>query len=179
MDNAAPTLVTAAQKIRSLPGRRPHVRVDCQIGLDLFRSTKEKFAMGIVVTVFMLLGLLLVSPWLPNRLRFLRDNSALTGALGAGLFAAGLWNALWHGLRHLGDFWGLAALVSGTLMVGVAVVALEERSQFGASRIGWLSRSYRAIRPLSLPISVGLLACFLLYATTLVRLNLGYSIIGQ
>jgi len=126
----------------------------------------------------MLLGLLLVSPWLPNRLRVLRDNANLIGVLGAGLFAAGLWNALWHGLRHLGDFWGLAAVVSGTLMVGVAIVALEERSQFGASRIGWLGRSYRAIRPLSLPMSVGLLACFLLYATALVRLNLGYGIIG-
>jgi hypothetical protein len=135
--------------------------------------------MGIVVAVFMLLGLLLVSPSVPNRLRVLRDNSALMGALGAGLFAAGLWNALWYGLRHLGDFWGLAALVSGILMVGTAIVALEERSQFGASRIGWLRHSYRAIRPLSLPISVGLLACFLLYSITLVRLNLGYSIIGQ
>jgi len=135
--------------------------------------------MGIVVTIFMLLGLLLVSPWLPNRLRVLRENPALVGALGAGLFAAGLWNALWHGLRHLGDFWGLAALVSGTLMVAVAILALQQRSQFGASRTGWLSRSYRFIRPLSLPISVGLLACFLLYATTLVQLNLGYSIMGQ
>ena len=135
--------------------------------------------MGIVVAAFMLSGLLLVSPWLPNRLRVLRDNSTLVGALGAGLFAAGLWNALWHGLRHLGDFWGLAAVVSGTLMVGVAIVILEERSQFGASRIGWLSRSYRAIRPLSLPMFVGLLACFLLYATALVRLNLGYGIVGQ
>ena len=135
--------------------------------------------MGIVVAAFMLSGLLLVSPWLPNRLRVLRDNSTLVGALGAGLFAAGLWNALWHGLRHLGDFWCLAAVVSGTLMVGVAIVILEERSQFGASRIGWLSRSYRAIRPLSLPMFVGLLACFLLYATALVRLNLGYGIVGQ
>jgi hypothetical protein len=86
---------------------------------------------------------------------------------------------LWYGLRHLGDFWGLAALVSGILMVGTAIVAVEERSQFGASRIGWLRHSYRAIRPLSLPIFVGLLACFLIYSITLVRLNLGYSIIGQ
>jgi len=126
----------------------------------------------------MLLGLLLVSPWLPNRLRVLRDNANLIGVLGAGLFAAGLWNALWHGLRHLGDFWGLEAVVSGTLMVGVAIVALQERSQFGASRIGWLSRSYRAIRSISLPMSMDLLACFLLYTTALVRLNLGYGIFG-
>ena len=42
-------------------------------------------------------------------LALLRVVGALTGA-------AGLWNTLWYGLRHIGEFWGLMALGSGILM---------------------------------------------------------------
>ena len=34
--------------------------------------------------------------------------------------AAGLWNVLWYGLQHFTEFWGMAALVSGVLMITTA-----------------------------------------------------------
>jgi len=135
----------------------------------------EESVMGIVMAVFMLLGLLLVSPWKRSTLL---GRPSVVRAASVGLMIAGMWNALWYGLRHLNDFWGLAALISGILMVAVAIIALAERGTAGSSSSGFVIRAYKMVKPLSLPIIVGLLACFLLYSITLVRLNLGYSIIG-
>lgn len=132
--------------------------------------------MGIVMAVFMLLGLLLVSPW---EWLSLRNRPAVVGAAGTGLLIAGMWNALWHGLRHLDDLWGLAALVSGILMIAAAIIALAERGRAGSASSGLARAAFKIVKPLSLPIAVGLIACFLLYSITLVRLNLGYSIIGS
>lgn len=133
--------------------------------------------MGIVVTVCMLLGLLMVSPLSWLSLGAQRHNIQLANVIGFALLFAGLWNSLWHGLRYLHSFWGMAALVSGVFMVLVAVIILKEygRSQLASSTA--FQRLYKGISPLSLTWTVGLLASLGLYAVTLVRLNLGLSII--
>ncbi|WP_210547216.1 hypothetical protein [Rhodoferax sp. PAMC 29310] len=87
----------------------------------------------------------------------------------------GLWNSAWHGLRYWGDFWGKAALVSGILMMAVAVAVLlvVERSSAGWGHFASVRAVYKLIKPVSGVLVVGLLACFILYAVALVRLNLG------
>ncbi len=73
--------------------------------------------MGTIVTACMIAGLVtaLLQSKLPNWL------SAIVGWV---LLAAGLWNALWYGLQHLTEFWGLAALVSGVVMIITAAYLL-------------------------------------------------------
>lgn len=84
---------------------------------------------------------------------------------------AGVWNALWHGLRHLDQFWGLAALVSGLLMM-VAATRLLVRGNGSPEQGGHAAGAGVGLLVLTL------LVCFGLYAITLVRLNLGLSIPG-
>jgi hypothetical protein len=132
--------------------------------------------MGIAVAVFMLLGLLSLSPWsLPGTGRLLRRPKVGRG-IGIGLLLAGLWNALWHGLRHLDQFWGQAALIAGIFMVLAALLLLGRPT--GSAPPTTLNRLTARIRSLQPLVLLGLLACFLLYAVTSVRLNLGYSILG-
>ncbi len=38
--------------------------------------------------------------------------------------AAGLWNVLWYGLRHIGELWGHMALGSGVLMTLLSVLLI-------------------------------------------------------
>ncbi len=129
--------------------------------------------MGIVVTIFMLSGLLVISPWPKLSLGMLRTNSNVVNFIASGLLLAGLWNSLWHGLRYLDHFWGLAALVSGFFMVMTAVLIFVDYGK----KTG-LQKIYSFIKPLSLLWVIGLFASFLLYAITLIQLNLGYPIIG-
>lgn len=134
--------------------------------------------MGIVVSVFMLLGLLMASPWVPPGLRVLRSRPGVVDVLGSGLLLAGLWNSLWYGLRHLGDFWGLAALVSGILMITVAVLVLLEHGSDVWRRQSAAVRAHAVVKPLAVVLVVGLALCFGLYTVALVRLNLGLPIPG-
>lgn len=131
--------------------------------------------MGIVVTVFMLLALLLLSPWPAQLVAWRRAGAAACRTLAFGVLTAGLWNALWHGLRHLGDFWGIAALVSGLLMVAAAVLSLRSGA---ADAPHPLAGDQHGLKSLTAVLMGALAACFLLYAVTLVRLNLGYAIVG-
>jgi len=132
--------------------------------------------MGIVVTIFMLLGLLQLPP-----LANLKKNAfATTGKnvdwIGFGLLIAGAWNALWHGLRHLQSFWGMAGLVSGIFMM-LAAILLLSRSDSALSNNAVVISLSKLFKPLSIVIIIGLAASFLLYAVTLIRLNLGLPII--
>lgn len=118
--------------------------------------------MGIVVCLAMLLGLVQ-----------LITRQALAGSLIAWLLVVlGAWNALWYGLRHIGEFWGWAALISGVFMVmsGVLIAAQSGKPEL-------LIRLAAKITALRLFVIVGLFASFLLYAVTLIRLNMGLSII--
>jgi len=77
--------------------------------------------MGTVVAVCMMLTVLFASrfPWLG-----LNNVSPpwVLRSIGVVAIAAGLWNALWHGLRHVGQFWGHMALGSGVLLVFLGIL---------------------------------------------------------
>ena len=110
--------------------------------------------MGTIVTVCMFAVLLVASdlPLLRGLPQWLKRTVAVIALLG------GLWNSLWHGLRHLTEFWGLAALVSGILMVICSLYVL---------RPGLLPAMLHRARPVIL---VVLLGYALMYAITIARL---------
>ena len=114
--------------------------------------------MGTIVTVCMLLTIVFASrfPWLGlNKVSPLW----LLRIIGSIAIAAGLWNALWHGLRHLNQFWGLMALGSGVLLVALGVLLVQATS----AQAAWLNR----LRPFFV---IALLAFFIQYAQTLYHL---------
>ncbi|MGH1487399.1 MAG: hypothetical protein ACRBCI_14385 [Cellvibrionaceae bacterium] len=131
--------------------------------------------MGIVVTVFMLLGLLVLSP-LP--LLKAKKNNQLIYYIAYGLLLMGLWNFLWFGLRHLSIFWGIAAVVSGVFMVLASIIILVESNEPRLAENALVKSLYTMVKPLKLWVVTLLLASFLLYAITLIQLNLGYPIIS-
>ena len=133
--------------------------------------------MGLVVTVSMLLGLLMASPFSRFSLGRQRYNKTLVSAIAAILFFMGLWNALWHGLQNLQHFWGIAALVSGIFMVLVAVQVMRQYGVNALSSNTIVVTIYQTINPLSGLWITGLFLSFCLYAITLIQLNLGFAII--
>jgi hypothetical protein len=134
--------------------------------------------MGIVVCVFMFLGLLIAAPWAPSPLRAVRKSPRAVDVLACGLLLAGLWNALWYGLRHLSEFWGVAALISGSVMILVAVILLVGKGSEVWRRQSAAVRVYAALKPVAGLLVAALGLCFVVYAVALVRLNLGMSIPG-
>lgn len=110
--------------------------------------------MGTIVTCCMIGGLLVAA--FPPGSAFL--PRWLIRAVGSILLLAGLWNSLWHGLRHLGEFWGIAALISGLVMVLTALYLLMP-----ARLPGMLIK----LKPLALFVLLGFA---LLYAITIIRL---------
>lgn len=133
--------------------------------------------MGIVVTIFMLLGLLQLPPLVNLSINKFAKTVKNTTWLGSYLFFLGAWNALWHGLRNLDNFWGLAGLASGFFMMLTAILVWSRSdSQFATNSI--IISLKKVVEPISIFIFLGLLASFLLYATTLIRLNLGLPILS-
>jgi hypothetical protein len=133
--------------------------------------------MGIVVSVIMLLGLCFLLPIPVIKTRFLKSAPCSANTISALLLLGGLWNSVWFGLQHLAIFWGLAALISGMLMVLAALMVFV---QYGSGRlleVVLLQKAYVLIQPLALVLTVALLLCFLLYGITLVQLNLGLPIL--
>ena len=110
--------------------------------------------MGTVVTVCMFIGLIVAAP-----LPVLNKISSLLKKIGACVvMAAGLWNVLWYGLQHFSEFWGMAALTSGVLMVVTASYILAP-----LRLPGWLLLA----KPVVLTL---LLGCAMLYSITIARL---------
>ncbi|MEO0368621.1 MAG: hypothetical protein AAF197_07525 [Pseudomonadota bacterium] len=107
--------------------------------------------MGIVVATAMFLGL--IAFWRSKQDSF---NKVATYCL----FIFGGWNTLWYGVQNWSQFWGVAALVSGLVMLSAAAILQRPTD-----------RSLKTI------VLVGLMASFLLYAVTLIQLNLGLPII--
>lgn len=133
--------------------------------------------MGIVVLIFMVLGLLHQSPikWL--NLGGFGQKPAVVSFIGIGLLLMGLWNAVWFGLRHLTMFWGLASVVSGIFMVVTAFIILaDSNSQFSTNLI--VKKTAALISPLLTFWLLGLAGSALLYGVTIVQLNLGLPIIN-
>ena len=110
--------------------------------------------MGTIVTVCMFIGLIIAAP-IPT----LNNIPSLFKKVCASVvMAAGLWNVLWYGLQHLSEFWGIAALTSGVLMVVTAGYVLAP------SRMPkWLVLA----KPVVLTL---LLGCAMLYSITIARL---------
>lgn len=128
--------------------------------------------MGIVVTVVMLLGLIVLRPTPWSKDHGQRQDLRLVTFTIAMLVVMGLWNTLWYGLRHLGEFWGWAAVISGISMLLAAMIIFTERSNPLSATESWLGAMRNMI--------VGVLAVsFLLYAVTLVQINMGVAFIGS
>jgi len=113
--------------------------------------------MGTVMAGCMLVGAVAVgTASLPSRRDAPPDRLLHAAGIVVGL--GGLWNTLWYGLRHVGEFWGHAALGSGLLMLLAAACLLVP---------GRLPRTLLAIRPL---LALGLAGCALLYGVAIYRL---------
>ena len=113
--------------------------------------------MGTIVTVCMLLGLVFSSD-LPGLNTTDKLPLIVRRLVAAILLAAGCWNVFWYGIRHLTEFWGLMALVSGLLMI-VSALYIWKLQPLPA----WLLR----IKPAVL---LALLLCMAKYAYTIYNL---------
>jgi len=125
--------------------------------------------MGIVVCIVMLLGLSVLqpSPW--NSAKRALHASKFVLFTGAALFGFGLWNVI-YGYLNIDGFWMWAAIISGVAMVLASYYVFSERHE--------ASNSVVSVSPLR-KVAVAVLAIsFLLYAVTLIQLNLGFSILG-
>lgn len=113
--------------------------------------------MGTIVTVCMFAGLLFASR-LPLLNAVERLPIWVRHSVGILVFAAGAWNVFWHAIRHLTEFWGIAALVSGALMMVVGLYIVKPDR---------LPRGLRSVMPV-IKILLLLVACF--YAWTIYQL---------
>lgn len=109
--------------------------------------------MGTIVTSCMIAGLIVAVPPMakacPRSIRYV---------IGSLLLAAGLWNVLWYASQHIREFWGLAALCSGILMVITSIYILKA---------SMLPAFIRRAKPVIL---LMLLGFALLYTITIIRL---------
>ncbi len=113
--------------------------------------------MGTIVTFCMLLGLLFAS-----RLPVIRTIQVipllLKRAVGLVVLAAGSWNVFWYALRNITEFWGVAALVSGVLMIITSMYIIDSKR---------LPAMLNAVRP---AVQFLLLVCMLKYGVTIYRM---------
>lgn len=127
--------------------------------------------MGVVVTVVMLLGLTILrpTPWSDEGEQVM--GVRMTRATFVLLLVLGLWNVFWHGINNMDDFWGWAALGSGIVMLlSARIIFLEHLSL--RDGFGSVNTSFRTA-------VVGFLSVFfLLYAVTIVQINMGLPILG-
>ncbi|MFT6099859.1 MAG: putative membrane protein YiaA [Arenicella sp.] len=124
--------------------------------------------MGIVVCVVMLLGLSVLqpSPW--NSAKRARHASKFILFTSVSLFGFGLWNVI-YGYLNINGFWMWASIISGLAMVLASYYVFSERHEETESvfSVSSLRKAVVAVLALS----------FLVYAVTLIQLNLGYSIL--
>ncbi len=71
--------------------------------------------MGTIVTVCMLITVVFANRFPGFGLNRVTPAPVLR-VIGIVTGAAGLWNILWYGLQHIGEFWGHMALGSGVVM---------------------------------------------------------------
>ena len=139
------------------------------------RNADVKFAgenMGIVVTIAMLLGLVILRPTPWNNTHSEKQDLRVVTFTSASLALFGLWNVAWYGFRHFDQFWGWTAIISGLSMIFAAIIIMVERTNQNTSTGTWLA----AIRGFVVAV---LASSFILYAVTLVQLNLGLPIVGR
>ena len=113
--------------------------------------------MGTIMTGCMALGLLFAT-----RLPVLRVVQALPAwfrkTVSFVVFLAGSWNVFWYATRHFDEFWGVAALISGCLMLLTAGYIYNVKC---------LPAFLKRMRPGVLFL---LLCCAVLYGATIYRL---------
>jgi len=113
--------------------------------------------MGTIVTVCMFIGL--VYALLQLFAKTIRELPALISAfIGGIVFMAGFWNVFWYALRHITEFWGLAALVSGTALMLTGFCIVKNKSA---------PIVLKKFMPIVLLV---LFACMVLYGVTIYRL---------
>jgi len=100
-----------------------------------------------------------------------RQDLRLVTFTSLSLVILGAWNLLWYGLRHFGEFWGWSAIISGLAMILAAVIIFRERSD----PVGSSTSTLGAVRGL---VVITLAVSFILYAVTLIQLNMGLPILG-
>lgn len=113
--------------------------------------------MGTIITVVMFIGLLFASrlPIIGSVQRFPAWLQQLVGSV---VILGGAWNVFWYALRHLTEFWGMAALVSGILMMILGTFMVNSQ---------WLPARLISIMP-AIKIALLLVACY--YAWTIYNL---------
>jgi len=113
--------------------------------------------MGTVMTVCMFIGLIYgVARMVPGLTR--RAPSFVHWAIGGVVVLAGCWNVLWYASRHITQFWGIAALLSGIALIttGYFIIATDTAP---------------ALLQKLMPVVMILLFCFMmLYGITIYRL---------
>lgn len=120
--------------------------------------------MGIVVCIVMLLGLVVLrpTPWRADVTASQLPKFVLFTV--AALLGVGAWNVI-YGYLKIDGFWQLASIVSGLTMVAASVLVMMEKD--GKIIVGRIRTAVVAVLAIS----------FLLYAVTLIQLNLGYPIL--
>jgi len=120
--------------------------------------------MGIVVCISMLLGLVVLQPTPWNRAARVEHHQSLVLFAAIALAVLGCWNVL-YGFFYIEGFWCWASLVSGiTMVVAAAYIFVERRTDASGCYVR------RIVTTL-----LGL--CFILYAVTIIQLNLGFPIL--
>jgi len=113
--------------------------------------------MGTIVTVCMLIGLLIATPYAMNK-RLKALPVAIARTFGGIVLLGGVWNTFWHGIQNLNNSWGLAALFSGLFMMLTGLYIM---------RFDTLPALLQKIRVIVL---LGLLGWFLVYAIKIASL---------
>lgn len=120
--------------------------------------------MGIVVCVVMLLGLVILRPipWSSAEATSLEPKFVFTVVISLG--AIGCWNLI-YGYLKIDGFWHVASIVSGLAMILASALVLREKNS--PAKNGPFRNTVVALLAVS----------FLVYAVTLIQLNLGYPIL--
>ena len=120
--------------------------------------------MGIVVCLSMLIGIIVLQPTPWDRASRIAYNPKFMTFSALILAVFGSWNSI-YGFFYIGGFWRWASVLSGGVMLMSSIYILVER------KIDASSCYVRQIVVVLLAVS------FLLYAVTIVQLNLGYPIL--
>ncbi|EPJ50713.1 MAG: hypothetical protein OFPI_19520 [Osedax symbiont Rs2] len=113
--------------------------------------------MGSIMAGTMLLGVIFATRLPLIRLVQRLPPLIIKGVAGL-VFSGGLWNVLWYASQHLGERWGNAALMSGSLMLITAIFISHPHK---------LPPILLKIRPL---LVLALFAFSLLYGITIYRM---------
>ncbi len=113
--------------------------------------------MGSIITGVMLVALIFATPY-----AFSKNLNPLPRwvslPIGLLVLAAGGWNVFWYALRHITEYWGIAALISGVLLMITAGYILNFKR---------MPKLLNQLKPIVL---LALLACMLHYGYTIYNL---------